>query len=208
MRVKKLHTDWPEPSPQADDFRGRIAENDQGLWDKFKEGDEVAFITIYKEHFSSLYRYASQFSSDKSFIQDCIQDLFVEIREKRGRLSSTTSIKAYLFKSLKNLVLYRIKRYKKLFEPYRASNHGFRCSLSAEDLHIQWHQEKETSQKLNRCIEQLSERQKEAIYYYYFENFTYSQVKDIMGMYHVRSARNLIYRALIALRKQLQTEKK
>ena len=60
---------------------------------------------------------------------------------------------------------------------------------------------KYTIDKLNQCLEQLTDRQKEAIYYYYFENFSYEQIKDIMGMHQIRSARNLIYRALAALRK-------
>ena len=201
MHLKKLYSDLTQNKPIREEEAYLPVENDQALWDAFRHGDETAFITIYKRYFRSLYRYASQYDANSAFIEDCVQDLFVEIRERRHRLSPTTSIKAYLFRSLKNLVLYRVKRRKKFFERYLRQSHQFKCTLSAEDRHIQMQQEKHTVEKLNQCLEQLSDRQKEAIYYYYFENFSYEQIRDIMGMHQIRSARNLIYRALAALRK-------
>ncbi len=205
MPLKKLHDDIPIANKTSEEQSPYPAtENEQALWNAFRKGDEAAFVTIYKKYFTPLYRYASQFCADTSFIEDCVQDLFIEIRQKRHRLSSTTSIKAYLFKSLKNLVIYRSRRRQKLLQRYIQRGHQFACTLSAEELHIQLQQEKEVTQRLNRSLAQLSDRQKEAIYYYYFENFSYADIKELMGMRYVRSARNLIYRASEALRKNFQ----
>lgn len=52
-----------------------------------------------------LYRYGFQYTKDKALIKDAIQDLFVELRQKRKRLSHTTSIKLYLYKSIRRKIL-------------------------------------------------------------------------------------------------------
>ncbi|MEQ9287162.1 MAG: sigma-70 family RNA polymerase sigma factor [Cyclobacteriaceae bacterium] len=80
-------------------------QSDVQLWGAFKDGNESAFITIYNTYFPMLYRYGFQYTKDKALIKDAIQDLFVELRQKRKRLSHTTSIKLYLYKSIRRKIL-------------------------------------------------------------------------------------------------------
>ncbi len=84
--------------------------SDASLWKQYRSGDEAAFIFIYKSHFDALYRYGRQFTPSNELVEDAIQDIFVEIREKRNKLDITSSIKFYLFKALKRKIVKLIER--------------------------------------------------------------------------------------------------
>ena len=109
-----------------------FSQSDQEIWKAFKEGNEVAFAHIYNLYFSVLYRYGSQFSRDRNFIKDAIQDLFMELLRKRTRLSDTNSIKYYLFKSLKITIINKLKR-QRIDYHQQVDGFNFGISLSVEE---------------------------------------------------------------------------
>jgi hypothetical protein len=74
------------------------------IWQNFKDGEEKAFIWIYKTYFDTLYNYGRQFDLDTEFVKDQIQDLFIYIRNNRKQLADVKSIKFYLFKSLRKKI--------------------------------------------------------------------------------------------------------
>ena len=51
----------------------------QGIWEKFKYGDQKAFEIIYNEYVDVLFAYGSKITCDKSLVEDSIQDLFIDI---------------------------------------------------------------------------------------------------------------------------------
>ena len=175
---------------------------DMQLWTEFKRGSEAAFIFMYKKYFPQLYSYGFQFTNDHEFIQDCIQDLFIEIRKKRKNLSDTDCIKLYLFKILRRKIISAIRRRNNL-KAKDISLQEFDVTFSIEHHLINQQLTQEKIEGLNRALENLSNRQKEAVYYFYYENFSYKEIAEMMDMAHVRSARNLIYRALDLLKTKL-----
>src|SRR5690606_39290125 len=76
--------------------------SDVDLWNKFRKGDRHAFALIYKIHIAELLSYGYRVTSNQQLIKDSIQDLFLHIWLHRGNLSETTSIKYYLFRSLRD----------------------------------------------------------------------------------------------------------
>lgn len=169
------------------------------LWAEFKDGNERAFIYIYKKYFPQLYNYGSQFTKDNELIEDCIQDLFIEIRKKQRNLCYTDSIKLYLFKSLRRKIIALVQKNNKL-RLKNCSVQEFEVTFSVEHYIINQQLNEENVLRLNKAIGKLSPRQKEAIYYFYYEDFSYKQIAEMMNMSHIRSARNLIYRSLDLLK--------
>jgi DNA-directed RNA polymerase specialized sigma24 family protein len=47
-------------------------------------------------------------------------------------------------------------------------------------------------------------RKKEALYYFYYEGLSYEQIKEMMELSHIKSARNLVYEAISYLREALK----
>ncbi len=174
------------------------SKTDLEIWQDFKRGNESAFTFIYRLYFRPLYTYASQFIGDTELIKDCIQDLFIEIRRKRKNLSDTTSIKLYLFKAIKRKVLAAQKQHKIPFSQFQG--YDFNVVLSVEHLMINQQLEEDKIRLLKQGLAKLTKRQSEVIYYFYYENMTYKEVMEMMGLNSVKSARNLVYKALNVLK--------
>ncbi len=175
-------------------------QQDYELWLSFKNGNESAFIAIYKSNFSKLYKYGFQFTKDRDLIKDAIQDLFIELRKKRKNLSNTTSIKLYLYKCIRRKILSYKQQANKMISHQNLDGYNFDVDLSAEHVLIIKQLDTERKKKLAKAMKSLSARQKEAIYYFYYEDLSYADVAEIMELGHAKSARNLVYRALKCLK--------
>lgn len=79
------------------------------LFEKIKNDDEKAFEAVFHQFYGSLCIYATQILHDDEAAEEIVQDLFVRIWEKRHRIEIETSIKNYLYRSVKNLCLNHIK---------------------------------------------------------------------------------------------------
>ena len=177
--------------------------SDYEIWEKFREGNKSAFIHIYKTYFNSLYQYGSQFTSDAGLVEDAIQDLFIYLKEKARRLSGTTSIKFYLFKTLKRRVLQYKEQQSRKQRAIHALEEPFKVSFSTEQLLIHSQIEKERKERLPEALNQLTARQREAIYYFYYEDLSYTEIKELMNFSNLNAARNLVYRAIVTLKNVL-----
>lgn len=179
-------------------------QSDVQLWGAFKDGNESSFITIYNTYFPMLYRYGFQYTKDKALIKDAIQDLFVELRQKRKRLSHTTSIKLYLYKSIRRKILgHKEKAINKMMSNQTLDGYDFEVVFSIENQLISQQLNEEKIHKLNQAREYLTKRQKQAIYYFYYEDLSYEEVSEIMGLNNVKSTRNLVYKAINILKSHM-----
>ncbi|UII24994.1 sigma-70 family RNA polymerase sigma factor [Fulvivirga maritima] len=173
---------------------------DELVWDEFRKGSESAFIAIYNKFFQILYNYGRQLSGDKELIKDCIQNTFITIRTSRRKLPAVLSVQAYLLKSFRYNLLRELKKNKKNTS-HEDAPLDFDLQASAEHILIEKQIQESQIRKMEESINQLSLRQKEAIYYYYYNNLTYLEIKDIMGFKSIEATRNLLYRAITTLRK-------
>lgn len=169
--------------------------NDLECWQAFKRGNEAAFIHIYKQYFKRLLDYSAQYTLNKELVLDCIQDIFVELRKNRKNLSDTNSILKYLLISLKRKIIYRLNQAKSLDLRHQKVER-FEIEYSAEDYIVNRQISEERNDRIKHALSQLSERQREAIYCFYYQNMNYKDVADVMDLSNTKSARNLIYKAL------------
>ena len=191
----------PQPNVIEEAYFSRKPDNE--TWRMFKEGNELAFAYIYNTYFIILFRYGSQFSKDRNFIKDAIQDLFTELLKKRSRLSDTDSIKYYLFKSLKVTIITRLKRNRTEYYQ-QLDGFNFGVSLSVEEKIIDAQIDEESKQKIKSALSELKKGQREIIYYYFFEEMNLSQIASLMNFSNPKSAQNLLYRTLHLLKSILK----
>lgn len=177
---------------------------DLKLWQEFKKGSRAAFIFIYHKYFDKLYNYAYQFARDRDLVKDSIQDLFVELNYAKSRLSDTDSIQLYLYKSIKRKVLRIARRQLNSVDTDGAAwRNGFNIELSVEQKIINRQIADEQMLKLNDSVNKLTYRQREAIFYFYYEGFSLEQVNELLDMKSLKATQNLIYKAIKELRKLL-----
>ncbi len=76
----------------------------------FNEGSEKSFRWLYDQYFTLLRYYGLQYIDDSQEIDDIIQDLFISIWEKKTSFKSLSSIRSYMFVSVKNRCLNSLRK--------------------------------------------------------------------------------------------------
>jgi RNA polymerase sigma factor (sigma-70 family) len=176
---------------------------DSILWEEFRKGSLKAFDTIYYLNVRVLYNYGHKITADSAIIEDSIQDLFIELWQKREHLSPTSSIKYYLFKAISQKIIRRLKVENRLNERFSLSNdYDFQVVFSHE-VHLITNQISEDERKnLQSALETLTGRQKQAIYLKFFEGLSFDEVADILSI-NTKATYKLIARAIEVLRSSM-----
>ncbi|HSI75868.1 MAG TPA: sigma-70 family RNA polymerase sigma factor [Lunatimonas sp.] len=208
MKIDPYHAKGTNPLFSPGEFPTANQENskltDRELWEYFKHGDESAFICIYKAYANPLFHFGCQFCVDREAVKDCLQDFFIYLRKNREGFGPTDSIRFYLLKSFKRRMLDTVKKQSKTVEKkLRFTTEQFPVELSFEAKFIQQQMEVDLLTDLNRALESLDNREREAIYYFYYQGLSYEQIAEIFDFSYISSARRLIYRALANLRKTM-----
>ncbi|MDX5479805.1 RNA polymerase sigma factor [Fontibacter flavus] len=182
--------------------------SDLEVWEAFDQGDELAFNFLYRTYVPVLFRYGAQLTHEEAIVQDCIQNIFIYLRGKRGSLSKVNCIKAYLLKSLNREVLHKISRSKKLeYKDIDDLEGSFLIEVSYESKMIEFESSKETKEKLEAALNQLTPKQRLAVLLLYEEGLSYQQIAEVFEFSEVKSARKLIYRAINNLKSLLINKK-
>lgn len=165
------------------------------LWLKFKSGDSDALGKLAQIHYRALYNYASKFSGDPDFIRDCLQELYLELWERRDFLSETAFVKSYLFKALRHKLIKENVRLKRFQEQKNVLFDGNDSDLSIESYIIENESSKYQAKRLTHIISLLSKRQQEIIYLRFYQNLENEDIANIMNLGR-QSVSNLLYRTL------------
>lgn len=203
MPVKKLLPSYLESEKASSVEASGAFSSDASAWKAFREGNESAFIYIYECYFHVLYAYGFKIISDSSVVKDALQDMFINLRERRQYLGDTDDIKFYLFKCLKRCLIKDFSTWQGKKEGLEAIPEGIYFALSHETHLIDQQLTKEKIEKLNAAIAQLSPRKREIIYYSFYEGLSYKQIQEIMGLENQQTTRNLMYKAIKYLRKMI-----
>ncbi len=175
-----------------------MRKSDYELWQELKQGKEEAVTQIMQYYYADLYQYSLKIFGDTELSKDCIQEIFMEIWTKREKLADVQYIKPYLFKSLRRKIFYHKNQKKKELD----LEIEFDVVFSHEDFLIQELNLQEKQAKLIQALNQLSKRQREAIYLRFYEGLNYEQIAEIMGITH-QPLYNLIYKSLKLLREYM-----
>lgn len=75
------------------------------LFEKIKKSDVKAFETLFHFYYGYLCLYAQKIIKNEAASEEIVQEFFVKLWEKREQLTIETSVKNYIFRSVKNLCL-------------------------------------------------------------------------------------------------------
>ncbi len=175
------------------------------LWTRLKTGDEHALALLVKKFFNPLLNYGYQFVKDKEFVRDCVQEIFIEIWQRRERISTPESVKAYLLSAVRKRVLregYRQHIYRN--QEISHENENSLIDFSAEWAIIEQENTAEMQEKVRQSISRLSKRQQEVLYLQYYQGLGRDEIADIMNI-NTQSVSNLIQSAFRSFREYWQT---
>lgn len=83
--------------------------NEHNIILDFSAGQERAFRILYEKYVPALRYFAAKYIGEEEMIDDVVQDVFVCLWEKRADFKTEETIKAFLYKSVKNSCLNTIR---------------------------------------------------------------------------------------------------
>ncbi len=197
MKVHKLHNQFHElQMEEGSTFKNR---SDQELWQTFKNGDNGAFIYIYRNYINPLFNIGIQYTRDEGMVKDCLQDFFIELRDRKDHLGNTDNIKLYLFKSFRRRIVHYIQKQNRFVfrDPFKEA---FEIEFAVDEKIINAQFSEDQLKSLAKAVDKLSIREREIIYLYFNENLGYQEIAEVLNYSHVSSARRTIYKVLKKLR--------
>lgn len=176
-------------------------------WLQFKDGDKEAFAIFYNLHIDRLYSYGKSLCNDDDTVKDSIQEVFLDLYLKRAKNPTTPeNLKYYLLLALKRNLIKKLKAGRR-FDEGGIQNNKVKVDLefSVEYQFIEKEQDQELRNKLMNALNQLPEKQKEAIYLRFNERMEYPEIAVILGI-TIESVRKQVYRALKTVRELLDNK--
>lgn len=165
-----------------------------------KSGDEQMFEQLFRHFYGSLCNYANSIINDTDEAEDVVQQTMIAIWEKRMSLQIATSLKSYLFRSVHNSTLNKIRQQKvrAAFAGDQQSVPEPGISTTTDTIHGN-----ELEQQIQIAISQLPEQCRMVFRLSRFEGMKYSEIATHLGI-SVKTVENHMGRALRQLRVSLK----
>ncbi|MEM9832501.1 MAG: sigma-70 family RNA polymerase sigma factor [Bacteroidota bacterium] len=175
------------------------------LWEKLRAGDQEALKDLYENYAQLLFNYGRHISSDKELVRDCIQDLFITLWNSHLQLKPTTSVRFYLYRSLRRKIIAETKKISQQLSTPTSSSELVELQTLSGFLNDDLQERQKRKDYLIKAIQALPNRQQEVLMLIFFENLTRSEVAEVMEI-SVDTVYTLTSKALKALRKSLVKE--
>lgn len=182
----------PQPKP---------AQTDGMLWQQLRKGSELALGRLISRYFNPLLNYGHKFIRDEAFVKDCVQEVFIEIWNRRDRISTPDSVRAYLLSSVRRRVLREGYRQQIIRddEPDDLENMDTLSEFSPEWAIIEQESLAETTHRIAEALAKLPKRQREVVYLRYYQNLERDEIAGIMSI-NPQSVSNLLQAAFASIR--------
>lgn len=177
------------------------------LWTRLLKGDKVAFEELYHRYYSPLFGYALRLNFDEEVIKDCLQDMFVKIYMNHSSLPALSYVKSYLYRTLTNALLDSSKAARSRSLPLDDY-----VDIATDDTGLMRIFETNDSDLrkvllLKKGFQQLSSKQRNAIYFRFIQDFSWEELADMFEM-SSHSCMNLVGRSVTKLRQYVLVEGK
>ena len=163
-----------------------------------RAGRERAYALLFDQFYRPLSVFASTYVHDLETAKEIVQDLFVYIYENRKSLVITTSLKSYLFQSVRNRCLNHIKHMqleRKHLQQISLDQH------STEDLHDKI-AETELEHRIFQIVSELQPKCQEIFQMSRVRGMKNKEIADHLHI-SIRTVETQISNALKALRENL-----
>lgn len=172
---------------------------DQFIIEGLERREKDVFDYIFNYYYSSLCAFSMQYIDDRNAVEDLVQDFFVYLWVEAPQLKIKTSLKSYLFASIKNRC-FDYQKHHKITEKYR----NFILFSSEKDDNSTDHffAESELRLAIQTSLSKLPPRCREIFEYSRFNGLSNQEISDKLGI-SKRTVELQISNSLKVLRKEL-----
>lgn len=159
-------------------------------------------ITQYKQMFKKYYKQLVYFSyryvKDVQVAEDIIQDIFVNVWNKRDTLDFSLNFKSYLFSAVRNHSLMHINKAKKV----ELVDLKFVVEKSDNNPDVLM-ESKELEKSLKKIISELPSKRREVFLLSRFDKLTYAEIAATLNI-SIKTVETQMSRSLKHIRKSLK----
>jgi len=169
------------------------------VWKRFRLGDRFAFSEIYEEFADVLFAYGIKITNDRELVKDCIQDLFYNIYRYNIKLQRPEYLEFYLFRSLKNDIVRKVKSGRHQASLTDENVVLFDFKFQAELENFDRESEELRLKALQNILQTISPQKREMLFLKFSTGLNYVEIGEIVGM-KADAVKKQVYRTLDDLR--------
>lgn len=166
-------------------------QEDVKLFELLQNGDEKAFDTIFLKYYPGLCAYARQFVS-LTDAEEVVQDVMIWFWENRNMVILESSLRNYLFKSIKNRCITLINRNELRRRIINIVHKDLESIYDEPDFYIV----KELTDKIESALKELPETYRESFELNRFHQMSYKEIAARLNL----SPKTIDYRIQQALK--------
>lgn len=169
-------------------------------WQDFleNENDFQSFSFIYSIFVDDLLSYGISLGFNENICRDAVHDVFCKLLLERKKLPKIHNLTSFLFKATRNQLINLYKKEVRLANTL-TDELGFSTEITILDSLINEEETERLKKTVEDLLNELTPRQREAIYLRYMQQLDYSEIADILNM-NSNSARRLVHRGLSNLK--------
>lgn len=168
--------------------------------------ESEAFANIYNFHVNDLLSYGVSLGFDEDTSRDAVHDVFYIMYRDKNKLDHVENVKSYLFRSFRNR-LFNIHNKTSRISPLTDEETPFTTNITVLDTIISKEELEKLQQTVSKLLDELTPRQREAIYLRYMQEMEYEDIAELLKM-DSNSARRLVHRGIKSLRTNGSISKK
>jgi RNA polymerase sigma-70 factor (ECF subfamily) len=182
-------------------------DNDANLLLQIQNGDEQAFLRLYKARQAAIYRFALHMSGSANIAEDITQEVFlVLLRDSRGYDPAKGSLSGYLFGIARKLVLRNLERGRLDTAINDEGDEGQSPEFSMTSDPLAELSHRETIESLRRAVLALPRRYREVVLLCDLEEVDYADAAAVLGC-PIGTVRSRLHRARALLLEKLSHER-
>jgi len=168
---------------------------------RFLDGDNNGLAEIIRDYKDGLILYLRSFAEDIYQAEEFAEDTFVKLVTNRPRFGNRSSFKTWLYAIGRNVALDQARKRSRHREVSIDE-----CPEIAEEISLERsYLLEEQKIRLHGAMKKLKAEYRQILWLIYFEDFTNREAAVVMKR-STHSVETLVYRARLALKKQLEKE--
>ena len=183
----------------------RAEDDDAQLMLAFRDGDDAAFDTLFRRWAGPVLRYLERMLRDTGAAEELAQEVFVRVFRARESYRVEARFSTWLYTIATHLALNELRRPWRR-RPHESAEEGPALALaSAEPPADEVAHARRVSERVDRALAALPERQRSALWLAAVEGLSYAEVAQALGTTE-KSVKALVHRARAALASRMTAE--
>lgn len=156
-----------------------IDQTDEEIARRVQSGEVEPFGMLVERYEAKMMRYAKKFLFSYNDIEDLIQNIFLKAYVNIQSFDPSRKFSSWLYRIAHNEFINTIKKKGKEPLPFFDPDAIFPHPVAKEDIEKDINN-KELRQTLDQCLDKLDPKYREVLVLYYFEEFNYREIADIL----------------------------